>query len=61
MHELLHVTVLASTILGVAALALLVLWPVIFDTPPAGITKVVLGASIGVAGFLFLLEWQVVH
>ena len=61
MHQLLHVGILASTIMGVAALALLVLWPVIFDTPLIGRTRAVLLASIGVAGILFLLEWRVVH
>ncbi len=61
MHQLLHVGILASTIMGVAALALLVLWPVIFDSPLTGRTKVVLLASVGIAGFLFLLEWRVVH
>ncbi len=61
MHQLLHVGILASTIMGVAALALLVLWSVIFDTPLIGKTKALLVASIGIAGFLFLLEWRVVH
>lgn len=61
MHQLVHIGILASTIMGVAALTLLVLWPVIFDSPLMGRSKGVLLASIGVAGILFLLEWQVVH
>jgi hypothetical protein len=60
-HQLLHVAILASTIMGVAALALLVLWPVIFETPLAGRTQAFLIASVGIAGFLLLLEWRVVH
>ena len=61
MHQLLHVAILTSTIMGVAALALLILWPLIFDAPPAGPTKPILIVSVGVAGVLFLLEWRVVH
>lgn len=61
MHQLLHVGILASTIMGVAALALLVLWPVIFEAPLGRRTLGALVASIGVAGLLFLLEWRVVH
>lgn len=61
MHQLLHVGILVSTIMGVAALALLVLWPVIFEAPLGGRTKALLLASIGVAGLLFLMEWRVVH
>ncbi len=61
MHQLLHVGILASTIMGVAAVALLALWGMIFEAPPGRGTFVVLLASIGVAGSLFFLEWRVVH
>jgi hypothetical protein len=61
MHRLLHIAILSSTIMGGAGLALLVLWPVLFDTPLAGITRSILLASVLVAGVLFVLEWRVVH
>jgi hypothetical protein len=60
-HKLLHIAVLSSTIMGAAGLALLALWPVIFDTPPAPVTRSILLASVLLAGVLLLLEWRVVH
>ncbi|MDQ3941083.1 MAG: hypothetical protein M3238_07025 [Actinomycetota bacterium] len=60
-HEVLHIAVLSSTIMGAAGLALLVLWPVIFETRPAPTTIAALVASVALAGLLFLVEWLVVH
>jgi hypothetical protein len=60
-HKLLHIAILSSTILGAAGLALLVLWPMIFEGPLEGITRSILLASVLVAVVLFLLEWRVVH
>ncbi len=47
--------------MGAAGLALLVLWPVIFETRPAPTTIAALVASVALAGLLFLVEWLVVH
>lgn len=61
MHNLLHVTILTSTIFGAVSLALLLLWPLIFDVPLPRATRAIAGGSVALAGVLFLLEWQVVH
>lgn len=61
MHEVLHVAVLGFTILGAATLALLVLWPALFDSPMPSAARGVAAASVVVAGVLFLVEWRVVH
>ena len=61
MHELLHIGILASTLLGAAGLVLLVLWPLFADQPLPGPTKLALGALIGLGAVLFLVEWRFVH
>ena len=61
MHEALHVAVLASTILGAGGLALLVLWPALFDSPLPALARGVAMGAVALAGVLFLLEWRVVH
>ena len=61
MHEVLHVAILVTTVAGVAGLALLVLWPLIGDTPLPAASRWVLGALVATAAVLFLLEWRVVH
>ena len=61
MHELLHIGILASTLLGAAGLVLLVLWPLFADQPLPAATKVVLGALIGLGAVMFLVEWRFVH
>jgi hypothetical protein len=61
MHEVLHVSVLGFTILGAASLALLVLWPALFDSAMPPVARGAAAAAVLVAGALFLLEWQVVH
>lgn len=61
MHEVLHVAVLGFTILGAATLALLVLWPALFDSPMPPAARGAAAAFVVVAVILFLLEWQVVH
>ena len=61
MHEVLHVAVLGFTILGAASLALLVLWPALFDSPMPSAARGAAAAAVLVAGVLFLLEWRVVH
>ena len=61
MHELLHVSILASTILGAASLALLLLWTSLFDSPMPPLARGVALGVVGAAGALFLVEWQVIH
>ena len=61
MHELLHVGVLGSTVLGAGSLALLVLWPALFEAPLPRGARILAGAAVAVASVLFLVEWQVVH
>ncbi|MBW3594311.1 MAG: hypothetical protein KY391_01940 [Actinobacteria bacterium] len=61
MHEALHISILAATILGAASLALLVLWPVLFDAPmPRSARALAVGAVVA-AGLLLLVEWRLVH
>ena len=47
--------------MGAAGVALLVLWPLIFDTCPSARAVALLLSSVALAGVLFLLEWRVVH
>ena len=61
MHEVLHVGVLGFTILGAASLALIVLWPALFDAPMPRSARGAAAASVVAAGILFLVEWRVVH
>ena len=61
MHQLLHIGVLASTILGAGSLALLVLWPALFDAPLPSATRLIALGAVALAAVLFLLEWRVVH
>ena len=61
MHGVLHVAILATTVMGVAGLALLVLWPLIFEAPPTHATRALVLVAVGVAGLLFLVEWRLVH
>jgi hypothetical protein len=62
-HEIWHVTVLASTLFGAAAVVLLVLAPVLFERTPSGLAKarpLVVGL-VGLAAVVLILEWLVVH
>ncbi len=61
MHELLHIGVLASTLLGAASLVVLLLWPLLADQPLAGPTQAVLATLIGLGAILLLVEWRLVH
>ena len=61
MHELLHIAVLASTVLGAATLALVVLWPALFDSAMPPLARRIAAGTIVLAGALCLLEWRVVH
>ena len=62
-HELWHILVLASTLFGAAGAALLFLTPLIFESPPPGLTRArpLLIGAIALAGVVFAAEWLVVH
>ncbi len=61
MHEALHISILATTILGAASLALLVLWPALFDSPLPPLARGTALAAVALAAVLFLVEWRLVH
>ena len=61
MHQLLHIGILLSTLLGAAGLVILLVWPLMSDSRlPDGARWAMLGL-VGAAAVLFLLEWRVVH
>ena len=62
-HEAWHILVLASTLFGAAGLAILVLAPLVFDTPPPGLARArpLVLALIGLAVVLLAMEWLAVH
>lgn len=55
--------VLTSTLFGAAGLAILLLGPLVFDSPPPGLTKArpVIVGLIVVAALALVLEWRGVH
>ena len=62
-HEIWHVTVLGSTLLGAAGVVLLVLAPLLFEETPAGLAKarpLVIGL-VALAAVVLILEWLAVH
>lgn len=60
-HQLLHIAILTSTLMGAAALAMLVLWETIFESPLPRGTRIVALAGVLVAAALYLVEWRIVH
>lgn len=62
-HELWHAGVLAITLFGVAALAIVLLTPLAFDAPPAGFVRLrpLLFGVAALAGALLVFEWLFVH
>ena len=62
-HELWHVAVLASTLLGAAGALVLVLAPLLFEETPAGLARArpLVVALVGVAAVILVLEWVMVH
>jgi hypothetical protein len=60
-HQLLHIAILTSTLMGAAALAMFLLWNTIFDSPLPRATRVVAVVAVLLAGALYLVEWRVVH
>ena len=61
MHEVLHIVILASTLVGAAALVLLVLWPVFGETPLSAVTRNALFALVVIAACFLVVEWRFVH
>jgi ABC-type branched-subunit amino acid transport system permease subunit len=62
-HEVWHVVVLASTLFGGAGALILVLGPLVFDSPahrPPWARPLVVGLILLAVG-VFLAEWLVVH
>jgi hypothetical protein len=62
-HEVWHVVVLVSSLFGAAAVAVVVLAPAVFETPPEGLVRArpyLLGLG-GLAALLLVAEWQGVH
>ncbi len=63
LHELWHVTVLASTLFAAAGLAIVLLAPLVFDPPPPGLTgaRALVFVLAGVAVLLLVAEWTTIH
>jgi hypothetical protein len=62
-HEVWHVAVLASTLLGAAGAGLLVLAPLLFEETPRGLARsrpIVIGLVL-LAAVVLILEWLAVH
>jgi hypothetical protein len=60
-HQVLHVAILTTTLIGAGGLAMFVLWPMIFDAPLPPATRRFLLALVGVGLLLFFVEWLLVH
>lgn len=63
LHELWHVAVLAAALFGGAAVALVLLAPLVFDAPPEGFVRArpyLLGLG-AFAALLLVAEWLGVH
>jgi hypothetical protein len=62
-HQIWHLVVLGSTLFAAAAVAILVLAPLVFDgTPPAlARRRPLLLGLIGLAAVLLAGEWMVAH
>jgi hypothetical protein len=62
-HNLWHLVVLGTTLMGAAGLAILVLSPLVFEEPPPGLRRArpLIGALIGLAAVLLGAEWLGVH
>jgi hypothetical protein len=61
LHQVLHIAILVSTLLGAAGVAIYVFWPILFEDPmPAPARNGLLGI-VFVAVILLLVEWRIVH
>lgn len=62
-HEIWHVTVLGASLFGGASVAVVLLAPLVFDSPPEGLARA-RPYLLGLGGFAALLvgaEWLGVH
>jgi len=62
-HDLWHLLVLGSTLIGAAGLAILLLAPLVFEEPPPGLRQArpLIGGLIALAALLLAVEWLGVH
>ncbi len=62
-HQVWHVSVLAVSLFGAAAVAVVLLAPIVFDSPPEGLVRArrYLLALGGLAVLLLAVEWLGVH
>ena len=62
-HDLWHLVVLGSTLMGAAGLAILLLAPLVFEEPTPGLRQArpLVGGLVAVAAILLVVEWLGVH
>ena len=62
-HDLWHLVVLGSTLMGAAGLAILLLVPLVFEEPPPGVgaARPYVAGLILIAAGLLALEWLGIH
>jgi hypothetical protein len=62
-HELWHITVLTTTLLGAAGAGLLVLAPLLFGETPQGLARArpLIVGLVALAAAVLLVEWLAVH
>jgi hypothetical protein len=61
MHEVLHVAILVSVLVGAGTVVVMLAWPLFAEAPLPPATRRALG-GVGVVGLLLLLvEWGFVH
>jgi hypothetical protein len=62
-HDLWHMLVLGSTLMGAAGGLLLLTAPLVFDEPPPGLVKArpAVGALVLASVLLLVLEWLGIH
>ena len=63
MEQAIHVFLLVMTLMAGAAVALVVMGPLLFESPPPGLTRArpALLAFAAVSLLLLVLEWKVGH
>ena len=62
-HQTWHVVMLAATLFAAAGLVIVVLAPLVFDSPPPGLARArpAALALAGLAAVLLVAEWTGVH
>jgi hypothetical protein len=62
-HHLWHAVVLGSVLLGAAGVVIVVVAPLLFESPPPGLARarpVVMALAVA-AGGLVAVEWLIIH